>query len=163
MAYVLWKGRYKVPWKTASPEDSISQQEGWTNIRSRYMCRRLKQLTWKNKQWLIKPCKARTWTRGTAAIYKKCTLKNRATKYDNHKPSNCAYQACNETIMSTENWTGRYIYVYDIMYRSACFKFIKNGPQECIPGGGVGGALNKEFLTESTDKPKGYMFKLVAY
>jgi hypothetical protein len=31
--------------KTASPEDSISQQEGWTNIRSRYMCRRLKQLT----------------------------------------------------------------------------------------------------------------------
>jgi hypothetical protein len=26
-----------------------------------------------------------------------------------------------------------------------------------------GGALNKEFLTESTDKPKGYMFKLVAY
>jgi hypothetical protein len=60
----------------------------------------------KNKQWLIKPWKDRRWTRGTAAVYKKCTLKNRATKYDNRKPSNYAYQACNETIMSTEklNW-----------------------------------------------------------
>jgi hypothetical protein len=27
------------------------------------------------------------------------------------------------------------ICIYDKMYRSACFKFIKNVPQECIPGG----------------------------